>query len=155
MKTPAMSIGLTSPLPPKTLVSTQVDQAYFNQRRRYQQRKLRMAIRYRRRLVYLRAAFQQELDRALSPKLQKSLGLNIQLSEQARDQSRFMAHFEFEGQQWVLTCQRHLWRCDWFFAKADQNRVVRCTHRTLERRLCYALGYRRPHPTLSAKLKAA
>lgn len=149
-----MSIGLTSPLPPKTFVTTAVDQAYFNQRQRYHQRKLRMAIRYRRRLVYLRAAFQQELDRALSHRLQKDLGLNIQLSEQA-NQDRFMAHFEFEGQQWVLTCQRHLWRCDWFFANTEQNRVVRCTHRTLERRLCCALGRRRHHQALSANLKAA
>lgn len=145
-----MSIGLTTP--PKTFVATKVDQAYCHQRQRYQRRKLRMAIRYRRRLVLLRAAFQQELDRALSARLQKGLGLNIRLSEQDKHQTHFMAQFEFEGQQWVLTCQRHLWRCDWFFANADQNRVVRCTHRTLERRLCYALGYRRAR---SLDLKAA
>lgn len=145
-----MSIGLTTP--PNTFVATKVDQAYCNQRQRYQQRKLRMAIRYRRRLVFLRAAFQQELDRALSARLQKGLGLKIRLSEQAKYQAHFMAQFEFEGQQWVLTCQRHLWRCDWFFANADQNRVVRCTQRTLERRLCYALGDRRAR---SLNLKAA
>lgn len=149
-----MSIGLTSPISSQTFVSTKVDQAYFNQRQRYQQRKLRMAIRYRRRLVYLRAAFQQELDRALSARLQQGLGLKIRLSEQAQHHAHFMAHFEFEGQQWVLTCQRHLWHCDWFFANTDQNRVIRCTHRTLERRLCYALGQCR-HQALSPNLKAA
>ncbi|KAI9134175.1 hypothetical protein [Acaryochloris sp. CCMEE 5410] len=145
-----MSIGLTTPT--QAFVATQVDQAYCNQRQRYQQRKLRMAIRYRRRLVFLRAAFQQELDRAMSARLQKGLGLKIRLSEQSKHQAHFMAQFEFEGQQWVLTCQRYLWRCDWFFANADQNRVVRCTHRTLERRLCYALGHRRAR---SLNLKAA
>jgi len=65
-----------------------------------------------------------------------------------------MAQFEFEGQQWVLTCQRHLWCCDWFFANADQNQVVHCTQRNLERRLCYALGHRR-HQVLSPHLKAS
>lgn len=145
-----MSIGLTTP--PLTFVATKVDQAYCNQRQRYQKRKLRMAIRYRRRLVLLRAAFQNELDRALSAKLQKGLGLKICLSEQAEHQAHFMAQFEFEGQQWVLTCQRHFWRCDWFFTNTDQNRVVRCNHRTLERRLCYALGHCR---ALSPNFKAA
>lgn len=132
-----MPLGLT---PPQTYASTKIDQTYCHHRQRYQQRKLRMAIRYRRRLVYLRAAFQRELDRALSAQLQKGLGLTIRLNEQGLQHAHFMAHFEFAGQQWVLTCQRHLWRCDWFFTNTDHNRVIRCTHRTLECRLCDALG---------------
>lgn len=139
-----MPMGLPSSPPPRTYVSTKIDQVSLKHRQRYQQRKLRMAIRYRRRLVYLRAAFQQELDRALSAKLQQGLGLKIRLNEQ--HQTQFMAHFEFEGQQWVLTCQRHLWRCDWFFTSTKQNRVFRCTQRTLEPRLCSALGFLRRSP---------
>ncbi|WP_299407799.1 hypothetical protein [Acaryochloris sp. IP29b_bin.148] len=146
-----MSIGLTTPHRCPTVAATPVDLIH---RQRYQQRKLRMALRYRRRLVYLRAAFQQELDRALNPNVQKELGLVIQLNEQGLHHAHFMAHFECAGQQWVLTCQRHLWRCDWFFTNTDQNRVIRCTHRTLERRLCKALGYYRQRP-LAATLKVA
>ncbi len=136
-----MDSGLASPPTPKTNVSATIDQMYRHQRQQYQQRKLKIALRYRRRLVYLRAAFQQELDRAMSAKLQNGLGLTIRLNEQGTRHAHFIAHFEFEGQQWVLTCQRHLWRCDWFFANNTHNRVIRCTHRTLEHRLCYALGH--------------
>jgi len=140
--------------PPQPYISNKIDQVYFNHCQRYQQRKLRMAIRYRRRLVYLRAAFHQELDRALSTKLQKGLDLTIQLNEQGLRHSHFMAHFEFEGQQWVLTCQRHLWRCDWFFTNTDQHQVSRCTHRTLENHLCSALRSYRHRRTVATHLKA-
>lgn len=151
-----MDSGLASPSIPQTEVSTTIDQMYRQQQQRYQQRKLKIAIRYRRRLVYLRAAFQQELDRAMSAKLQKGLGLNIRLDEQGTRHAHFIAHFEFEGQQWVLTCQRHLWRCDWFFANNTHNQVIRCSHRTLEHRLCYALGHiRRRRTEVTPNLQTA
>ncbi|NJM65081.1 MAG: hypothetical protein HC851_05125 [Acaryochloris sp. RU_4_1] len=132
-----MAVDLTSPIPVD--LSTNADQAYRRQHQ-YQHRKLKMVIRHRRRLVYLRAAFQRELDRALSARLQQELALTIRLDEQELGQARFMAHFEFADQQWVLTCQHHLWRCDWFFTNTAHPQVIHCTHHTLKNRLCYALG---------------
>ena len=151
-----MHIGLTSSPLTSADGSSEVDQVYFDHHQRYQQRKLKIAIRYRRRLVYLRAAFHQELDRALSAELQKDLGLTIRLDEQGLRQLHFIAHFEFEGQQWVLTCQRHFWRCDWFFTNTEHNRVVHCTHRALEHRLRHALGHiRQQQRGLATHLEAA
>lgn len=150
-----MHAGFTSVFPPQTYVSSKIDPIYLQHRQHYQQRKLRMAIRYRRHLVYLRAAFHQELDRALSTKLQKGLDLTIRLNEQGQRHAHFMALFEFEGQQWVLTCQRHLWRCDWFFTNTDQQQVIRCTRRTLEKHLCSALRSYRYRSSVTIPLQAA
>jgi hypothetical protein len=147
-----MAVGLTPPIPAD--LSTNPDQVYRRQHQ-YQHRKLKMAIRHRRRLVYLRAAFQRELDRALSARLQKELALTIRLDEQELGQARFIAHFEFADQQWVLTCQHHLWRCDWFFTNTAHPQVIRCTHHTLENLLCYALDQFQHQPTWIEKGKAA
>ncbi|NJK40372.1 MAG: hypothetical protein HC934_01580 [Acaryochloridaceae cyanobacterium SU_2_1] len=154
-----MSIDICIPPNPHAQVLAKIDQVYYQQRHHYHQKKLKTALRHRRRLVLLRAAFQHELDRALSSKLQSGLGITVYLDEQSLTYPRFIAQFDFAGQQWVLTCQRKTWGCDWFFTHTQQSQVTCCTQRTLEAKLCYSLGQYRNRLGMmvprSATMKAA
>lgn len=112
-------------------------------------RKLRLAkrhqviLRHRKRLVRARALFQRELDQALNRKTQRGLGIIVRLDDRHLARPGFIAHFEFEGQQWLLAHQRKAWHSEWFFKRADQAAITRCSRQALETKLCYALGQSR------------
>lgn len=106
----------------------------------YQVKRHQLAVRQRRRLVRARAKFQQELDRALHPKLQKHLGISIHLDERYLTRPEFIAQFERGGYCWLLTYQAKPWGCDWFFRRTDRVAITQCTRQTLAFELKTALG---------------
>ena len=135
-----MQIGTMQQQTPQDYILAQIDQVYHQHRAHVQHQQQQVALRHRRRLVRARAAFQQELDRALSDQTQVGLGIRISFDGKSLSYPEFVASFEFQGQLWMLTCQRRLWGCDWFFKPANTLEITCCTRQTLEAQLCYALG---------------
>ena len=136
------TVTLSQPSP-QDCILTKIDQVYHHHRNHCQLQQQQAAVRQRRQLVQARAAFQRELNRALTQQTQ--VGLNIQISVDGpyRNYPNFVATFEFQGQVWHLRCQHRLWGCDWFIKTVGSVQITRCTRRTLEAQLYFALGQRR------------
>lgn len=115
----------------------------------YQAQRHQMALRQRRRLVRARAKFQQELNRALTARLQKRLGVTVCLDERYLARPVFMAQFSWGNHHWVLTYQAKPWGCDWFFRRTDGGAITQCTRQTLELELRHALRQLRRQPKMA------
>ena len=106
-----MQTGTIAQPTPQDYVLAKIDQVYHQHRTHDQTRQQQVALRHRRRLVRARAIFQRELNQALSPQTQAGLGMTICFDGKYLARPGFVASFEFQGQLWLLTCQRHLWGC--------------------------------------------
>ena len=105
----------------------------------WQHQQHQATLRQRRRRVQAKAAFQNQLNQALSVQAQTDLGITVQFDGQFLAQPSFVAQFEFLGKHWLLACQRKLFGWDWFFKRADTPRLSRCSPQTLEYQLLQAL----------------
>lgn len=138
-----MQARIIQPQTPQDYVLTKINHIYDRNRKLRLAKRHQVILRHRRRLVRARAQFKQELDKALSPKTQQGLGVTVSLDERYLTQPGFIAYFEFEGHCWLLALQRKSWHREWFFKREDQPAITRCSPRTLEAALCYALGQSR------------
>ncbi|MGB7415608.1 MAG: hypothetical protein WA902_15485 [Thermosynechococcaceae cyanobacterium] len=140
-----MQASIAQQQTPQDYVLAKINCVYSCNRQLHLAKQQRVALRHRRRLVRARALFRQALDNALPSKPQSGLGLVISLDDRYLARPGFVAHFNFEGQRWLLACQRQSWQCEWFFKREDQLSVTRCSGQDLEVELCYALGRFRHH----------
>jgi hypothetical protein len=135
-----MQASITQQQTPQDYVLDKIKHVYAHNQKLHLAKRHQVALRHRKRLVRARALFRQELDKALQPRTQQGLGIIISLDDRHLSQPGFIAHFEFEGKCWILAFQRRSWHCEWFFKRADQTLVTRCSSSSLEMELCYALG---------------
>ncbi len=134
-----MQVTLVSPQSPRDYVLAKIDQVYSHQRASQENKRLQVAVKSRRQMVDAAQAFQRQLDHALSPLLQKGLGIRMVLDPKSLPKPKFVARFEFLGQEWIIIRSPGLLGGYWKFG-ADPQQLTRCRAAQLEMRLCYALG---------------
>ncbi|HEY9847127.1 MAG TPA: hypothetical protein V6D03_13145 [Candidatus Caenarcaniphilales bacterium] len=120
-------------------VLAKIDRIYAAQEVLEAKKKLQAARKQRWQYAYEKAAFQKQLDKAMSSRLQAGLGIKV-VVEHLRPQLCFAAQFEFMGKQWLITRQRSFFRNRWLIQLQGQSSSTCCTTQSLEERLCYALG---------------
>lgn len=117
-----------------------IDRVYTSYQAAAEKRKLRAIRKQRRQLISAKSAFQKELDKAVSIKVQAGLGMKVTVDQKRLPQLHLLVRFEFLGKQWLLTSQRSLLRDQWQLSVDNQPVFAHCPTRKLENQLCYALG---------------
>lgn len=134
-----MQVALQQQQTARNYVLAKIDRVYTDRQVAEVKKRLQAARKRRRQLASAKAAFQQELDKAISLKMQEGLGMKIIVDPKLLPQLHCIARFEFLGKQWSVTHKKSLWRCQWYFYMEGQS-STHCTIKNLEERLCYALG---------------
>lgn len=135
-----MQVALQQQRASRNYVLAKIDRVYSDRKVAEEKKRLQAARKHRRQLASAKAAFQKELDQAISLKMQEGLGIKVMADAKLLPRFCFMARFEFLGQQWLVTRKKSLWGCQWHFGMEGQDVFTCCTVRDLEDRLCYALG---------------
>lgn len=121
-------------------VLCKIDRVYSDYQAAAEKRKLRALRKQRRQLINAKPAFQRELDKAVSTKMQRGLGMEVTVDQKRLPQLHLLAQFEFLGKQWLLTSKRSFLKDKWQLSVDDQLVFADCPTRNLENQLCYALG---------------
>ncbi len=135
-----MQIALQQQQTARNYVLAKIDHVYTDRKVAEVKKRLQAARKRRRQLASAKAAFQQELDQAISLKTQEGLGIKVVADPRLLPQLHFVARFEFLGKQWLVTHKKSLWGCQWYFCLEGQSVSTRCTIKDLEDQLYYALG---------------
>lgn len=135
-----MQVVLQQQQTARNYVLAKIDRIYTDRKVVEAKKRLQAARKRRRQLASAKAAFQQELDKAISLKMQEGLGMKVIADPELLPQLRFVARFEFLSKQWLITHKKSLWGCQWYFCMEGQSLSTCCTTKSLEDRLCYALG---------------
>lgn len=135
-----MQVALQQQQTARNYVLAKIDRVYTDRQVAEVKKRLQAARKRRRQLASAKAAFQQELDKAISLKMQEGLSMTVTVDPKLLPQLHFVARFEFLGKQWSVTYKKSLWGCQWYFYMQDQSVPTYCPAKDLENRLCYALG---------------
>lgn len=133
-----MQVSLESPQSPYTYVLSKIDRIYGHQKTYQEKKRLQAAVKYRQQMANAEKIFQKRLNQALSPMLQKGLGIRSALDQNSLPLPRFVAEFKFLGKYWVIKHHPDLFGGFWEFG--DPTQLTRCRTAQLETRLCYTLG---------------